>query len=86
MPKVKTNNVPRGMGRIIPNATGSYTFRWWDKGQHEETFSTRKLAEDKQAQVYRDKRAGEQTFTDKSRSAIPFVIYCGEWIASRRAV
>ena len=83
----------KGIGRIIKNTTSqgvSYTFRWWDpnattksgrKGkQCEETFTTMKLACDRQAQVYRDKRAGEATFADKSKSAVAFNDYCSEWI------
>jgi hypothetical protein len=44
MPKSKTNPVPRGLGRIIPNATGTWTLRYWANGkQCEETFSTQDL-------------------------------------------
>jgi len=81
MPRNKSNPAPRGMGRIIPNATGSFTFRYWANGkQVEETFTTRKLAEDRQAKVYLDKRAGELTFADKSKAAVRFTDYAGEWV------
>lgn len=79
----------KGIGRIIRNTTtrgSTYTYRWWADGkQHEETFSTRKLAQDRQAQVYRDKRAGETTFADKSRSGVAFNAYCSEWIERSRS-
>ena len=29
MPKAKSNPAPRGMDRIIPNANGTFTFRYW---------------------------------------------------------
>jgi len=73
----------KGIGRIIKNTISrgvTYTYRWWDKGQYEQTFSTKKLAEDKQAQVWRDKRAGEATFADKSRGAVSFVTSAEDWI------
>lgn len=79
----------KGIGRILkkcscPNkktCQHGWTFRWWADGkQREETFSTMKLATDRQAQVYRDKRAGEATFADKSKSGVAFNDYCSEWI------
>jgi hypothetical protein len=84
MSKTKVNSAPRGMGRIIPNANGTYTYRWWvaGDGQHEETFSSKALATDKQAEIWRKKRAGETVFIGKSSESKPFVDYCREWIGS----
>jgi len=80
----------RGSGTILKKCTcrnqascqHGWTFRWWDKGQHEETFSTKKLAQDRQAQVWRDKRAGEETFTTKGKTL--FTEYVEGWIATPR--
>ena len=79
----------KGIGRILKKCScpdkktcqHGWTFRWWPDGkQHEETFTMMKLAADRQAQVYRDKRACEATFADKSKSGVPFLDYCSEWI------
>lgn len=83
MPRTKTTPAaPRGMGRIITNANGTFTFRYWvaGDGQHEETFTTKALATDRQAQVYRDKRAGEVVFAGKGKGTELFTAYCAEWI------
>jgi integrase len=69
------------MGRIISNANGTYTLRYWANGrQREETFSTKRLAEDRQAQLWRDKRAGEITFANKGKADVAFNDYCLTWI------
>jgi integrase len=67
-------------GGSVKTCRHGWTYRWFDQRLHYETFSTKALAEDKQAQVWRDKRAGEQTFTRKGRGAELFVTYCAEWI------
>lgn len=81
MTTTKRNAVPRGMGKIIANANGTYTFRYWANGrQAEQTFSTKDLAVDRQAEIWRSKRSGEITFADKGRGEVPFAEYCRNWI------
>lgn len=80
--KTSKTTSPRGMGQIIPNGRGGFTFRYRgaDGKQHQETYSTKALAQDRQAQLWRDKRAGELTFTDKSAGAVMFLDYAARWI------
>lgn len=83
MPKTKTSSAPRGMGRITPNANGTWTLRYTLNGkQPEETFSTKDLATDRQADIWKKKRAGETVFIAKSADSKSFVTYCREWISS----
>ena len=42
------------------------------------SFSTKKLAEDFQAQLLRDKRAGEAVFSDQPRANEPFNTYAAQ--------
>jgi integrase len=82
MPRTKSNaTAPRLPGRITPNPSGTYTYRYFASGkQREETFATMDLAADRQAQVYRDKRAGEVVFAGKGKGTEMFTAYCAAWI------
>ena len=79
----------RGSGSILKKCScknknscpHGWTLRWWDKGQHELTFSTKKLAMDKQADIWRSKRAGEETFSTGGKT--PFTEYLTGWIEGR---
>jgi hypothetical protein len=83
MPRAKSNATLRGMGRITPNPNGTFTLRWTQNGkQPERTFSSKALAEDFQAEIWRAKRAGETVFAGKGSESKPFVTYCLEWIGS----
>jgi hypothetical protein len=76
-----TSKSTRGLGKIVSNPTGTWTLRYWANGkQREETFSTKALAQDRQAKIWHDKRSGEITFTDKAKGAVPFVTYVQSWI------
>ena len=84
MPKTKTSPAaPRGMGRITRNPNGTWTLRYTlGKRQPEETFSTEDLAIDRQAEIWRQKRAGETVFAGKGSESRLFTDYCREWISS----
>jgi hypothetical protein len=83
MPKTKTSSAPRLPGSITPNPSGTWTYRYCVNGkQREETKSTREEAIDRQAEIWRAKRAGETVFPGKSSQSQPFVTYCLEWIGS----
>jgi integrase len=86
MPRTKaTPPALRGMGAVTLNPNGTWRYRYRANGhQHEETFSTRQLAEDRQSDVWRAKRSGEVTFTAKTEGAVRFADYCGEWIEAHR--
>ena len=69
------------MGRITQNKSGTWTLRYTLNGQQpEETFSTRELAVDRQAEIWRAKRSGEVTFTPRSKSAVPFLDAASAWV------
>ena len=80
-------------GTIIPNPSGSWTLRYWADGrQREKTFkdtpgkpgSGKKLAEDWSLKLAVGKREGDVSFADKSKAAIRFVDYAGQWIDAHR--
>ena len=81
MPKVKTTPAPRGMGRLIANANGTFTLRYWANGkQAEETFPAKADATDRQAEIWQAKRAGAETVSTRGRGDIPFTQACAAWI------
>ena len=70
-----------------------WTLRYWlDSKQREKTFrdtpgkpgSGKKLAEDFALKLATGKREGDTTFADKSKSAVRFTDYAGQWIDAHR--
>lgn len=82
MPRSKTTATqPRGMGRIIANKSGTYTFQWFANSKlSQETYPTRPQAVARQAEVWQAKQTGNTAALDKSKGEVPFLDYCARWI------